>query len=150
MQQMNIKNYIDDKTLNRQQRRALEKTKRALIATYPEKLTKVDENDPNMPYTSHASDLREVWRNKQFTVLVWRVPGGTKMSVQRNEWDSHTRRYKDGITWDEIMEIKRAIGFGNMCGVEFFPPDDEVINIANVRHIWFIENDAIDKALGLK
>lgn len=149
MQQMNRNNYIDDRELNREQRRALAKAKRPLIASYPEKLTKVPDGDKSLPYTSHAMDLREVWRSKKFTVMVWNVPAGTKISVQRNEWNPTTRRYADGITWDEIMEIKRDIGLGESTGIEFFPADSEVINIANVRHIWFISDEIVNKVLKL-
>ncbi len=149
MQQMDRRDYFDDRELNREQRRALAKHKRALIASYPEKLTMVLDGDKSLPYTSHAMDLREVWRSKKFTVMVWNVPADTKISIQRNEWNPSTRRYADGITWDEIMEIKRDIGLGESTGVEFFPADTDVINIANVRHIWFFPNGAIDRILKL-
>lgn len=149
MQPMDRSKYFDDKDLNRAQRRALEKVKRQLIATYPDELTIVPENDPNMPYTSHPQDLDSVWRNKKYTVMVWNVPAGKKITISRNEWDSHTCRYKDGITWDEIMEIKRGVGFGNQNAVEFYPPDNEVINIANVRHIWILPDGITDQMLKL-
>ena len=149
MQQMDRSKYFDDSTLNREQRRALEKAKRQLIATYPEQLTRVAEDDPNMPYTSHAQDLDCVWRNKKYTVMVWNVPAGKKLTISRNTWDSHTRRYHDGITWDEIMEIKRACGFGEQNAIEFFPPDSEVVNIANVRHIWILPSENTDHMLKL-
>ena len=149
MQQMDRSKYFDDRDLNRAQRRALEKAKRFLINSYPEELTRVAEDDPNMPYTSHAQDLDSVWRNKKFTVMVWNVPAGKKLSISRNTWDSHTRRYTDGITWDEIMEIKRGVGFGDKNAIEFYPPDDEVINIANVRHIWILPESFTDNMLKL-
>ena len=146
---MNRERYFDDRDLNRQQRRALEKAKRVLINTYPEELTRVSEDDPNLPYTSHPQDLDSIWRNKKFTVMVWNVPAGKKMTISRNTWDSHACRYKDGITWDEIMEIKRGIGMGEENAVEFYPPDSEVINIANVRHIWILPKSATDAMLKL-
>lgn len=146
---MSRENYFDDRDLNREQRRALEKVKRQLIASYPDELTKVDENDPNMPYTSHPQDLDSIWRNKKFTVMLWNVPAGKKMTISRNEWDSKSRRYVDGITWDEIMEIKRGIGFGEQNAVEFYPPDSEVVNIANVRHIWILPHEITDSMLKL-
>lgn len=141
--------YFDDRTLNREQRRALEKAQRAYIATLPEKLTRMDDNDPMMPYSSHPEDRIGVWRNKKFSVILWKVPAGEKMTISRNEWDSKTRRYEDGITWDEIQEIKRELGYGERTGVEFFPPDSELINIANVRHIWFLPDCVMDGVLKL-
>lgn len=149
MQQMDRSKYFDDRDLNRAQRRALEKAKRFLINSYPEELTRVAEDDPNMPYTSHAQDLDSVWRNKKYTVMVWNVPAGKKITISRNTWDSHSCRYKDGITWDEIMEIKRGVGFGDQNAIEFYPPDDEIINIANVRHIWILPKSDTDAMLKL-
>ena len=147
MYNMDRNHYFDDRNLNREQRRALEKAKRMLIATYPETLEKVPENDPNLPYTSHPQDLDSIWRSKKYTVMVWNVPAGKKMTISRNEWDSHTGRYKDSILWDEIMEIKRQIGFGEQNAIEFYPPDSEVINIANVRHIWLLPKSITDSML---
>ena len=143
MKQMSINNYVSDLDMNREQRRALAKVKQKWIATLPDVLTLVPEDDPTIPFSSHASDMRQVWRSKKFTVIVWDVPAGTKLSIQRNEWNPTTRRYNDGITWDEIMEIKRAIGYGDEQGIEFFPRDSEIINIANVRHLWILPDDRL-------
>ena len=149
MYNMNIEHYFNDKDLNREQRRALEKVKRQLIASYPDTLEVVPENDPNLPYSSHPQDIDKIYRSKKYTVIVWNVPAGKKLSISRNEWDSHTNRYKDGITWDEIMEIKRQVGFGEQNAVEFYPPDSQVINIANVRHIWILPQETTDSMLCL-
>ena len=146
---MNREHYFDDRGLNREQRRALEKVKRQLIASYPDTLEVVPENDPNLPYSSHPQDIEHIYRSKKYTVIVWNVPAGKKLSISRNEWDSHTGRYKDQITWDEIMEIKRQVGFGEQNAVEFYPPDSEVINIANVRHIWILPKELTDHMLKL-
>ena len=147
---MNRDNYFSDLNLNREQRRALAKVKQKLIASYPDKLTLVDENDPNLPYSSHPEDILEIWRSKKYLVIVWKVPAGKKLSISRQEWNPTERRYKDGITWDEIMEIKHDIGMGNKTGIEFFPADDEVMNLANVRHIWIVPDDKINDVLKLK
>lgn len=149
MYSMNRENYFDDSTLNREQRRALEKAKRQLIASYPETLEVVPENDPNLPYSSHPQDIDKIYRSKKYTVIVWNVPAGKKLSIQRNEWDSHTNRYRDNISWDEIQEIKRQCGFGEQNAIEFYPPDSEVINIANVRHIWILPDELTDHMLKL-
>lgn len=147
---MNRNNYFSDLELNREQRRALAKAKQKLIAGYPEKLTLVSPNDLDLPYSSHPQDILEIWRSKKYLVIVWKVPAGKKLSISRQEWDSKERRYKDGITWDEIMEIKHDIGMGNKTGIEFFPADDEVINLGNVRHIWIVPDDKINDILKLK
>lgn len=47
--------------------------------------------------------------------------------------------FKDGAggrTWDDLMEVKRACGFGDNDAVEVFPADSDVINTGNVRHLY--------------
>ena len=137
MYQMNREHYFDDRNLNREQRRALEKVKRQLIASYPDTLQVVPENDPDMPYSSHPQDIDKIYRSKKYTVIVWNVPAGKKLSIQRNEWDSHTNRYKDAILWDEIQEIKRQCGFGVVLGVVFFGGVWVVLFFGFVGVFWF-------------
>ena len=48
--------------------------------------------------------------------------------------------WKDGLTWDQLMEVKRQCGFANSYAVEIYPPDTEVVNVANMRHLWLLPN----------
>ena len=142
---MNREHYFDDRNLNREQRRALEKVKRQLIASYPDTLQVVPENDPNMPYSSHPQDIEKIYRSKKFTVILWKAGAGfgsynlgQRFSVWRNTWDSKERRYVDGIQWDEVMDIKREMGFGERVAIEYYPADSETVNLANMRHVFLI------------
>ncbi|UAL42168.1 hypothetical protein K8B83_14930 [Shewanella inventionis] len=47
-------------------------------------------------------------------------------------------RWADGITWDQLQEIKMHAGFGSKCAVEVFPEDSNVVNVANMRHIFIL------------
>ena len=145
MYSMNREHYFDDRDLNREQRRALEKVKRQLIASYPDTLEIVPETDPNIPYSSHPQDIEHIYRSKKYTVILWKIGVGfngynfgQRFSISRNEWDSKDRRYKDGLTWDEIMDIKREMGFGERTAIEYYPADSETINVANMRHIFLV------------
>ena len=132
--------YFDDRNLNREQRMALEKAQKLLIASYPDKLEIVPENDPYIPYSSHPEDIKTIFRSKQYTVILWkqnRFDGKQRFSITRNEWSSKERRYVGNISWDEIMEIKRQMGLGEVECWEYYPKDSEVINEANMRHIFF-------------
>ena len=142
---MNREHYFDDRNLNREQRRALEKVKRQLIASYPDTLEIVRENDPNIPYSSHPQDIEHIYRSKKYTVILWKqgidptLLMGQKISISRNEWDSKSRRYVGDIVFDEIMEIKREMGLGEEKCIEFYPKDSELVDLANMRHIWVIK-----------
>lgn len=42
----------------------------------------------------------------------------------------------DGITWDELNEIKNACGFSEFDACEFYPRQRDVVNTANIRHLY--------------
>jgi hypothetical protein len=77
-----------------------------------------------------------VWRSSSMLVQIWNERAGwTRISVTRaaiaddGEW-------LDGLTWDELQAVKRAVGYGDMDAVEIYPPDSDVVNVANIRHLW--------------
>jgi hypothetical protein len=45
-------------------------------------------------------------------------------------------RWQDGITWDELQRLKRECGYGDADAIEVFPADTDVVNVANMRHLW--------------
>ena len=44
----------------------------------------------------------------------------------------------DAITWDELQRLKAEAGFADRWAVEVFPPDAQVVNIANIRHLFLL------------
>ncbi|MEL8055059.1 MAG: hypothetical protein AAGK66_02800 [Pseudomonadota bacterium] len=40
------------------------------------------------------------------------------------------------ITWDELQAIKNDQIGENVIAIEVYPPENEVINKGNVRHLW--------------
>ena len=50
--------------------------------------------------------------------------------------------WKDGITWDELMDVKRGIGMGDQWMTEIYPPDEEIVNVANMRHLFIVPQPA--------
>jgi len=47
-------------------------------------------------------------------------------------------RFADGIPWDDLQEIKRLMGYGDQDAVEVYPPTQDVVNRANMRHLWIL------------
>ena len=43
-----------------------------------------------------------------------------------------------GIDWEDLMMIKRGVGYGNSDAVEAFPKDCDTVNVANMRHLWIV------------
>lgn len=79
-----------------------------------------------------------VWRNRHFLAQVFETATGTRISVNRT-WIDKDGAWEDGITWDELMNIKNAIGFTFAWAVELFPPHHAVVNVANLRHLWILK-----------
>lgn len=103
---------------------------------YPLHLVPVprDEWPDNMPV-----GLVAVWRSRNFLVEVFApVHGATRLSILHTHVgnDGH---WTDGITWDELQRLKGECGFGDRFAVEIFPAVDEVVNVANLRHLWVLD-----------
>lgn len=81
-------------------------------------------------------DLIEVWRSRHFLVQIYvEKHGYTRMSVCLSKIDGD--RWVDGLTWDDLMRLKRECGRGEVDAVEVFPADKDIVNVANMRHLFF-------------
>lgn len=112
-------------------RRALKETNK----NFPDHLTAVPrERWPDDGVANRAG----VWRSSHFLVQAYAERGDVlRLSVNRTDIDSKGR-WVDGITWDELQKIKTECGFGDRDAVEVFPPDADVVNVANMRHLWVL------------
>jgi len=114
--------------LTRQERCLLEKYK----AKRPRRLTEVPRSD--WPYT--PADLERLWSSREWLVQQWRDGGFTRLSVNRTSHNGQS--WTDGITWEELQEIKAYIGYGDVWAGECYPPRDDTVNVANIRHLWIL------------
>lgn len=81
--------------------------------------------------------LLEVWRSKKYLCQVYRPENGVqRLSICRTEVDTTNRRWRDGLSWDELMEIKSQVGRGDFDAVEIYPAEKDIVNVANLRHLW--------------
>lgn len=82
-----------------------------------------------------------IWRSRGFLVQAFaEADGVTRLSVARSSVDLETGRWKDGITWEELQEIKRQVGLGAYMAIEIFPADRDIVNVANMRHLWVLQD----------
>ncbi|SMC63943.1 DUF7694 domain-containing protein [Sporomusa malonica] len=82
--------------------------------------------------------LKEVWRSRNFLVLVYDANAGIeRLSVQLTQL-IHDDRWQDGITWDELQQLKHECGRGDKFAVEIYPADSDLVNVANMRHLWIL------------
>lgn len=82
----------------------------------------------------------EAWRSRRFLAQIYEKKNGVqRVSICRTMIDVTNGRWVDGITWDELQDIKRQIGFGDKDSVEVHPADKDVVNVANMRHLWVLD-----------
>lgn len=117
----------------REQRRALEREN----AKRPAVLARVPEHE----WPANADPrLVEVWRSRRFLVQVFAESAGvTRFSICRTTVNAEAGRWEEGISWDELQQLKRECGRGHLDAVEVFPADRDVVNVANMRHLWVLD-----------
>lgn len=120
--------------MNRQQRR----THNAQQRTQPDTLTPI----PPSEWKSHPKNILNVWRSRQYFVQLYRDDAALRITINRTELKAGTN-WKDNIPFEDLMRIKREIGYGDTQAIEIYPPDAEVVNVANMRHLW-IPNDRLN------
>lgn len=102
-------------------------------ARRPAVLEQIPKNE--WPYLREG--LAEVWRSRFFLVQVYQEASSiVRISVNRaalvyGDW-------ADGISWEELMQVKREIGRGQLDAVEVYPADRDIVNVANMRHLWLL------------
>lgn len=78
------------------------------------------------------------YRCRRFLVQVFEESNGIKrLSINRTKM-MLDGRWADDIKWEEIQDIKRQLGFGDMYAIEVYPREKDVVNVANMRHIWIL------------
>ena len=70
-----------------------------------------------------------VWESDDYFVAAFMDQGFIRLDIERKD-------RQDGITWDQLNAIKNACGFSEFDACEFFPRQRDVVNTANIRHLY--------------
>lgn len=103
---------------------------------WPLKLMEV----PELEWRTCACDTKQfkVWRSRDFLVQAFNEPNGViRLSVNKTIMLS-SGRWDDGLSWDELQKIKQQAGYGDRFAIEIYPEDSNIINVANMRHLWLL------------
>ena len=85
-----------------------------------------------------------VWRSNRYLCQAYQESENIiRLSICRTVVDVQNRRWRDKLTWDEIQKIKVECGFGSVDAVEIYPRESDVVNVANMRHL-FVMLDGVD------
>lgn len=104
---------------------------------HPPQLARVPRDQ--WPASQHHPRMFAVWRSRGFLVQGFEEDDGIiRLSINRTQIDAKTGRWVDGITWDELQRLKAECGYGDRYAMEIFPADADVVNVANVRHLWLL------------
>ncbi len=77
----------------------------------------------------------EIWRSNAFVVQIFpALDLFERMTVNKTTLSGNN--WEDGISWDELQTLKAECGRGTRAAVEIYPPQDEITNVANMRHLW--------------
>lgn len=86
---------------------------------------------PNTP-----PGIIEVWRSNQFLAQVYDEGNGVvRISICRTMINKRGG-WEEDISWEDLMQVKREIGHGDSYAVEVYPMDEDIVNVANMRHLW--------------
>lgn len=113
---------------SRNQRRLLEKEN----AKQPTVLREV----PRDQWPDPFAPVLRLLRSRDFLVQIHQAKAPADVRISVNHSDVVGGEWRDGITWEELQRIKRECGYGDRDAVEVFPSDIDVVNVANMRHLW--------------
>jgi hypothetical protein len=117
---------------NREQRRQLARDN----AKLPAVLQMVPRSD--WPEHLQSGPVHRLWRSRDYLVqeYIEAAPVSVRLSILRTTLDPLLKRWVDGISWDDLQRIKSEVGYGADDAVEIYPSDRDVVNVANLRHLW--------------
>jgi hypothetical protein len=124
--------------MNRQQRREQNKQLAKDNQSWPSELVEWPQSEWPVDADTDGAPIK-VWRSKLYLVQQYPAitPALCRLSV--NIAARLGDRWADGITWEQLQQIKRQVGYGGFDAVEVYPDDDDVVNVSNMRHLWILE-----------
>ena len=114
----------------REQRRQLERDNQK----YPVALVQI----PREEWLHLARNRQtEVWRSREFLVQIFQERDHViRLTVCRTTHNGSD--WQAEISWDTLQRLKRECGFANEFAVEIFPAEVDLVNVANLRHLWVL------------
>lgn len=83
-----------------------------------------------------------VLRSKEFLVQEYPAlpPVIARLSICRTSL-TRSGAWSDRVTWDELQRLKGEAGYGRWDAVEVYPADQDIVNVANMRHLWVLGDE---------
>jgi len=103
----------------------------------PTRLKPVPAKDWPQEIASFSNKRFAVWLSNKYLVQLFEESAAVRLSVNRVSM-SVMGRWEEDITWEELQDIKRQVGYGDNFAVEIYPRDKDIVNVANMRHLWVL------------
>jgi hypothetical protein len=118
---------------NRAERREAAQYLAKTNAQYPGHLVQVPESEW---HETAPPGLLEVWRSRDYLVQVYREqePCAFRLSINRTAINS--TGWVADIPWEDLQRLKTECGLGMFDAIEIYPNKRDVINVANIRHLF--------------
>lgn len=116
--------------MNRRLRRARGSVGPRTARDYPDTLAPVSP-DAWPPTAPGVQRPIEVWASRAHLVQVY-DGAPARLTVCRTDG-------RGGISWGDLQRLKRECGRGDRWAVEVYPADDDIVDVAPMRHLWLME-----------
>jgi len=120
----------------RERQRYLEKAN----SKYTDRMVVIPKDQWPLDISNNLVERIRVLRNNKFLVQIFSEKTSIRISVSRTELGKDGK-WSENISWDDLQLIKHKIGFGDRMAVEIYPMDIDVVNVANMRHLWILNDD---------
>lgn len=126
--------------MSRQERRALARETRQQSKAWPERLVAVPKSEWPRPVVGSLPDA--VWRSRHYLALQYPAPSVGFVEVRRLTVNRVTvgndGHWDQNIPWEDLQRCKRETGHGDWYGIEVYPRERDIVNVANMRHLWLL------------
>ena len=84
--------------------------------------------------------LVKVFRSRDFLVQVFDCDGPVLVRLTIGRTMHNGEGWLDGILWEDLQRLKGEAGYRSYDAVEVFPSSEDVVHVANMRHLWVMRD----------
>lgn len=111
---------------------------RAKNRTYGPQMTPVGRDEWPDEFDRGGVPVIGCWRSRSCLAVAYAErPPAVRLTIQRTTL-LDDGQWLDGITWEDLQRVKNECGFAALDAVEIYPAAGDVVNVANLRHLWIL------------